>query len=450
MASGSSNNTDDITMPKSGWVNVNWELKQQTYNLTINVKKIRPEIIDLPVRCGDTDIYDGDLQGAQITITDADGTGALLCSGTSNNEGNLTCPIWILQGALHITATKPGEGFTPETYSLECPNDNVYVYDPGTTLKGDSRIAEIGLQTVYKPGWVSAIDSDVFANLLSVVVPDGPTDNSDSGQTPQGFAKTLINSSSNNDNSLGFAFSETGGTNNSPNTPSKIFESSSGNELGGNAYNLLCNSIEHDSKWLENFSFKAPENADPYTPKDSVFESGKIYKAEPSKDPILPDIYNIENGNSIAILYVEGDLTIDDNLTTSSDGRLLIVVNGSVTIKPKVGTGRVEPPFDISLNPHIMTGIIAREQIKFESKRSPITSTSHDSPLIVSAPLISKNSISFARDLYHDNNATMPAESAKAFNKYLYLLTSLEREKSQDNLYFTGLTTYGLDWEYIY
>jgi len=462
--SGPGNNTGDITMPKSGWVNVNWKLKQQTYNLTINVKKIKPEITDLPNSCKGDNIYDGPLSEASITVSDLDDN-SIVCSGSSNSSGYLVCPIWILQGPLLIVATKTVGGVTPETFTLKCPNTGAYEYNPDLVSEGDSKTANIGLQANYKGGWVSAIDSDIFANSLNVVVPQGPTDNSDPNQTPQGFAKTLINSFSNNDNYLGFIFSESGDKSN-PNVDtscpnSKGFETTSCSvtsvapeDLGGYSYNLNVSRVEHDSKWLENFTFLPPADAENYqlpeTEDNFNFESGKIYRTESSyKESILPSTYSITGGDSVAVLYIDGDLLIDDSLTTISNGRLLIIVNGDVTIGSGVGTGVFKPSFDISLNPDIMAGIIARGIIGFESKGS-ITEFNHDAPVMVSAPLISKTSISFRRDLYHDTNATTPAESVKAFNKYLYLLTSLEREKSQDNLYFTGLTTYGLDWEYIY
>jgi len=452
--------------PYADWVNLHWELKQQTYRLTINVKKILPEIkpIDLPSRCGEPVIYDGALQGAQITVTDADDTANVVCSGTSNSDGNLTCPIWILQGALNITATKSVGGLTPETYSLQCPNSNVYVYNPNPSpVKGDSRTADIGLQTGYKDGWVSAIDSDIFAGRLNVIVPAGPTDNLNSGQTPQGFAKTLINSSGNTDRYLGFAFSETGGVSNSPNDPKKIFETRFGITLGGNAYNLRGNSKEHDSEWLKNFTFTPPSGAVQLSTIGNSFKANTVYKISQDDHGTieLPNSYRITDGTGVSILYFEGDLVIRNNVTniTPGNGRLLVIVNGSVTISESVGTTLTYPagPTNyMSQDPHIMVGIIASEEIIFKSISGTKTETNRDKMIMVSAPLIAKNSmnsasgITFGRDLYHDNNATMPAESAKEYNKYLYLLTSLEREKSQDNLYFTGVTTYDLDWEYIY
>ncbi len=447
--------TTSLSMPASGWTNVHWELEQEKYNLEIIVKKIKPEIIDLPDQCTDGGIYDGSLENASITVYDADDVSQVVCSGSSNSEGKLTCPIWILQGPLKIEATKTVGGATPETYELRCPNSTVYEYDPGSVNDGDNKSVGIGLKVNYKDGWVSAIDSDIFANLLSVVVPEGPTDNSDTNQTPQGFAKTLINSSVNDEKHLGFIFSEVNDRSN-PNVDtecpnSKGFETTDAQctNLGGFSYNLISGG-EHDSKWLESFTFKAPENSLDYIPKSTSFKSGEIYNIGigSGEGDILPTSYSITDGDSVAILYIDGNLTINNNFTTNSSGRLLLVVNGSVTISKDVGTD--VGSFLLSQDPNIEAGIVASGGIYFNSIGGLVEEGNNDKPIMVSAPLISKESLTFARDLYHDNNAIMPAESAKSFNKYLYLLSSLEREKSQDNLYFTGLTTYDLDWEYIY
>lgn len=447
--------TTSLSMPASGWTNVHWELEQEKYNLEIIVKKIKPEIIDLPDQCTDGGIYDGSLENASITVYDADDVSQVVCSGSSNSEGKLTCPIWILQGPLKIEATKTVGGATPETYELRCPNSTVYEYDPGSVNDGDNKSVGIGLKVNYKDGWVSAIDSDIFANLLSVVVPEGPTDNSDTNQTPQGFAKTLINSSVNDEKHLGFIFSEVNDRSN-PNVDtecpnSKGFETTDVQctNLGGFSYNLISGG-EHDSKWLESFTFKAPENSLDYIPKSTSFKSGEIYNIGigSGEGDILPTSYSITDGDSVAILYIDGNLTINNNFTTNSSGRLLLVVNGSVTISKDVGTD--VGSFLLSQDPNIEAGIVASGGIYFNSIGGLVEEGNNDKPIMVSAPLISKESLTFARDLYHDNNAIMPAESAKSFNKYLYLLTSLERQKSQDNLYFTGVTTFDLDWEYIY
>ena len=157
------------------------------------------------------------------------------------------------------------------------------------------------------------------------------------------------------------------------------------------------------------------------------------------------------NNSGVAILYLTGggEAVIARGITTNSSGRLLIVVNGSVRITEDPGTSITATTPTMSDKPNIMAGIIASGTIEIESQGTA-DKDNFDKAIMFTAPFISRSGLTFSRDLYHDNNATMPAESAKAFNKYLYLLTSLEREESADNLYFTGLTTFDIDWEYIY
>ena len=92
-----------------------------------------------------------------------------------------------------------------------------------------------------------------------------------------------------------------------------------------------------------------------------------------------------------------------------------------------------------------MAGIIANGDITFDS-----VTTGDDNPIMLTAPLISSGSIYLNRDLGHDGNAVMPAQSVASYNKFLYLLSVLEKNKSEETLYYTGLTSYDLDWEYIY
>jgi len=192
----------------------------------------------------------------------------------------------------------------------------------------------------------------------------------------------------------------------------------------------------------------------------SDFEANTVYKYKVSSgDPLQLGFnsYSITGGVGVPILYIDGDILIDDNIvnTNPNNGRLLIVVSGDVDVRPSVGTV-ITPLYNMSKNPDIQAGIIANGTIKFDSGLSDVaTSDSHDNPVMVSAPLISNDGnpdggILSSRDLYHDNNLRIPALSAKAYNKYLYYIASLEREKSQDSLYFTGLTDIKMSWEYIY
>jgi len=108
------------------------------------------------------------------------------------------------------------------------------------------------------------------------------------------------------------------------------------------------------------------------------------------------------------------------------------VINGSLTIGSNVGTSITS--FQMSGNPNIMAGIIAKDQITFQSRGGSISPSNFDKPVMVSAPLVSKAGISFKRDLYHDNNAVIPAESAK-FLENIFTTSQVLKEKSHLVIY---------------
>jgi len=464
---GSGSSATNLLMPSSGWVNVHWKLAQEKYNLKLKVREIPPEESAETSLCGSSKFNTFDVMpGASVTIKNSTGS-TTLCSGTSNSEGDFTCPIWTYQGEVLIEVSKDVGGDVPETYTMQCPAVNQYSFEPeppSPPSDGATINLNIGLQTIYKKGWVSAIDADVFANELNVTVPDGPTNNSFPGQIYQGFAKTLVNSSFNNDNYLGFIFSQSDNRSNPDierGCPSKKgFETNipCDKEYGGYAYDLKNFNQEHKSIWLENFDFSPPSSAKTLNDNlPNTFVAGGVYQ-------ISSDIFNerlgsgsdysytitSSGGEGIAILYVNGnsEINVNINTTSTSKGRLLLVINGSLTIGSNVGTSISS--FQMSGNPNIMAGIIAKDQITFQSRGGSISPSNFDKPVMVSAPLVSRAGISFKRDLYHDNNAVIPAESAKFFGKYLYYISNLEREKSSSYLYYTGVSTYDLDWEYIY
>jgi|GEM_PF-4732453 len=462
---GSGSFAPNLPMPSYGWVNVHWKLAQKKYNLKLKVREIPPERSAETSLCSSSEFNTFDVMpGASVTIKNSTGS-TILCSGISNSNGEFTCPIWIYQGKVLIEVRKDVGGNVPETYTMRCPGVNSYLFEPPSPPPEENTTINlnIGLQTIYKKGWVSAIDADVFADRLNVTVPDGPTNNSSPGQIYQGFAKTLINSSFNNNNYLGFIFSQSDDISNPDierGCPSKKgFETNTScdTEYGGYAYDLMHFGQEHKSIWLENFDFSSPSSAETLNSLPNTFGVGKIYQI--SSDKFNERLgsgsdysYTITSsgGEGIAILYVNGNSEINVNIktTSTSKGRLLLVINGSLTVGSNVGTNIIS--FQMSGNPNIMAGIIAKDQITFQSRGGSITPSNFDKPIMVSAPLVSRAGISFRRDLYHDNNAVIPAESAKFFGKYLYYISNLEREKSSSYLYYTGVSTYDLDWEYIY
>jgi hypothetical protein len=327
----------------------------------------------------------------------------------------------------------------------------------------------IGLQKRYKASWLSVIDADMFSTGLDVPVPLGNTNNSNPSQTPQGFAKVLLNTVHPNagfgdDLMLGYSFVENPSVDNPdvnaaiPRT--KLSEVSSNNtsdpyQYGGVAYNLTASGNSHKSKWLEKFSFNPPSSAMPIKDLPKVLTSASVYKIEADSHTGKLEIpntgynYTIEGDKGPVIIYVDGNLDIKGSITTTSNQRILFVVNGQVDVSSSVGTPAIS--FNMSQNPNVMAGILANGRISInKDPNRDISAGKVDIPVMLSAPLVSKTDISFQRDLGHQNNATMPGQSVKQYNKFLYEIAKLEREKGFDDLYFTGVTTFDLDWEYIY
>ena len=453
--------TSNLLMPSAGWVNLHWRLDQQKYTLKLKVKKIPVELTDTLGLCSSSG-FNGfeNMSGADVTIKDSSGS-TTLCQGISDSNGEFSCPIWTQQGTINIYVSKTVGGDTPETYTMKCPANSSYTYTPSPPpSEGQTINLNIGLQTIYKKGWVSAIDADIFANNLNVVVPDGPTDNSSSGQIYNGFAKTLINSSSNNNNTLGFVFSHSNNKSNPdvdrPCPNRKGFETNTGcgTEYGGYAYDLMHSSQDHKSIWLENFSFSPPSSAKKISSLPTTFNSGSIYSISSSvfNNRLKSEAFSYsiigDGGNGMSVLYIDGNANILNPITTSSSGRLLLVVDGSLTVGSSVGS--VMDSFSLTQNPNIMAGIISSGQVTIASIGGTISDSHFDKPIMLTAPFVSKTGISFGRDLYHDNNAKLPAEAVNFFGKYLYYISNLEKTKSADYLYYTGVSTYDISWEYIY
>jgi hypothetical protein len=459
---GTGSIASSLSMPAyANWVNLHWRLDQQKYTLKLKVKKIPVELTDTLGLCSSSG-FNGfeNMSGANVTVKDSSGS-TTLCQGISDSNGEFSCPIWTQQGTINIYVSKVISGDTPETYTMKCPANSSYTYTPSPTpLDGQTININIGLQTIYKKGWVSSIDADIFANNLNVVVPDGPTDNSSSGQIYNGFAKTLINSSSNNNNTLGFVFSHSNNKSNPdvdrPCPNRKGFETNTGcgTEYGGYAYDLMHSSQDHKSIWLENFSFSPPSSAKKISSLPTTFNSGSIYSISSSvfNNRLKSEAFSYsiigDGGNGMSVLYIDGNANILNPITTSSSGRLLLVVDGSLTVGSSVGS--VMDSFSLTQNPNIMAGIISSGQVTIASIGGTISDSHFDKPIMLTAPFVSKTGISFGRDLYHDNNAKLPAEAVNFFGKYLYYISNLEKTKSADYLYYTGVSTYDISWEYIY
>ena len=452
------------------------------YNLKTTVKKI-PTGSTGKDNCSSLMSGAPALEGATVTVRDktmpiptVSFPGA---DAKSNSQGialinNIPYGVTNLLISGYLTT---GGDDTPETYTTVCPASVQYTfptppdflpYPKGGTIPtgGDYPTVEtsMGLQAVYKSGWLSVIDADMFSLGLDVNIPLGRTNNSDPSQTPKGFAKVLLNTvhpdpKIKDELMLGYVFVEDSGVFrpdvDAPIPNTKLSEvshhSTDPYQYGGIAYNLREKGFDHRSKWLENFTFKAPSSAKEIPSLPLELEGGTVHTIK--KSVVVGSSghqYTIKDENKgPVIIYIEGNLSIQGPITTNSNQRVLFVVSESVDISSSVGT--LADSFNMSQNPNIMAGIVARDRINIHKRADrDLVGGLVDIPIMLSAPLISKTHISFQRDLGHDNNAIMPGQSVKQYNKFLYEISKLEREKGFDNLYYTGLTTFDLDWEYIY
>ena len=438
-----------------------WRLRSDcevsnTYQLKVNVDLYDYEDTN---SCSDSNNIIGNApDGLGVTIHPSSGD-----SRTQDLSGGFTIfssvslpgyynPVITTGGVLRNDSMQNGEVY--ETFNQVCPSNGSYTatYNAKYCEKHE---VDLGVKRLYKDGWISVIDADLFAGDVAIPVPLGV------GSQPAGFTKTLMNSLDNNTG--GFSFSKTdidppsdkadAGDYGLLNQLYEIYEDS---DLGGKSIQLEEGGQSHNSKWLHNvFSFNPPSTSTNLDSMPSSFNSDTVYDISASdfEDYINSSSlnYTISGSTGVAILYItdvdsEG-INISNTITTSSTGRLIIVIPGSVTIDKDIGS---DPTlFSISQDPHIMSGIVAQGDISFDAE-DVVDDEGQDIPIMLTAPLASRTNISFSRDLGYDNNAVMPAESVMQYNRFLYLLASLEKEKSEDTLYYTGLTSYDTDWEYIY
>jgi len=448
------------------------------YTVETTVKEIEQSVVitDPGNQCSAPMSNASKLPGATVTINN--NTGQPPFNGSAISDSNGIASINVPYGirSIIVNSYLTTEGDTPDTYSMVCPSFGNYVYPTPPTLipyiasgtipangAYPSIPVQVGLRRNYKFSWLSVIDADMFSKGLDIAVPLGPTNNANTSQTPQGFAKVLLNTihpnpSLNDDLMLGYSFVENSNVSNPnidapiPNTKlSEVSPSSSDQyQYGGIAYNLEASGQSHKSKWLENFTFNPPSNATEISSLPTTFSSGSIYKIEENVETNASGYtYTINGNNGPVIIYIDGDLVIRGNISTTSSQRILFVVSGSVIINSDVGTPA--DSFNMSHDPNVMAGIIANGSITVNKRNDrDVFGGKYDIPIMLSAPLVSKTNISLQRDLGHDKNAIIPGQSVKQYNKLLFDISNLERDKNSDDLHFTGITTFDLDWEYIY
>ena len=439
---------------------LNWRIRpdcevNNVYYLDVSVSEF-----DIGDTCSD-DSYPAPNLNVTITSTVPDNSLTNQLSGGLVEFNNISVPTYS-----NLIATVGGDLVDPSnneilnTYLQICPELNSYLADLNARYCENKNIS-LGVQRKEKPGWITSIDADIFAgDDVSVAVPYG------TGFAPAGFTKTLINSKDNQTG--GYLFSQ--GDLDAP------FENYEGrnylNEIGGKAIGLRNDTVNsgvplsHESAWLKNYSFSSPKHdevislgeEEPLNLSNSFsFDSDTVYQISVDDfNNVLEsgDLTYSISGDGVSILFIYQDTsTVDTEVILSNQitaspvpvGRLLIVTPLPVVVLSSVGTQNYLTDYSITDNPHIMAGIISKDSIGF-----PSAGGESDIPVMMTAPLVSNSDIVLERDMGYYNNAVIPPQSVDSFYKYLYLLTSLEREKSADFLYYTGVTTYDLDWEYIY
>ena len=434
--------------------NRNW-LSFKMYGIPANEFKLR---VTTYVTSGNTDTCNtGNLapsgdsnstSGIQVKLCKSDGTACkyqYIKGGTATWN---TLSVGTYGGDVLITTTGTSKilnGGLYDYYQPSCPLNKVRSL--GAT-PGSSKYINIGVKLKDKSAWISSIDADIFAN--SIGVPFAGT-----AVETNGFKTFLINSDETNANVGGFVFSQ-----NQISDPAAAYIF----EKGGKAINLSPNedSLTHKSKWLTNFGFLPPNSSivATITSLPTTINAGTVYQISPGDFRTWMNgsgNYTYTIGTGVAVLYIGDDdvpIEIKKSFTSTSApsaaslgywGRLVVVSKNTLVVGSSIGFA-VTSNYKIDAVPKVDASIIANN-IEFSTVTDVIPAGS-DMPIMMLAPLVSKENIIFGRDLGSISNARLPAESAKFYGRYLYEITRLEREKSQDYLYYTGLTTFDLDFVY--
>jgi hypothetical protein len=368
-----------------------------TYTLRVTVKDASPPSYSCASQ-------GSSLSDATVTVSDP----ASLFSQTVNTGASGWVDIQVSTSITHLNVTA-NKSSTPNNYVLKCKEgapaswNTAWDYVPAD---GSSQHLELGIgKDSTVPYWSVVLDGDIYATGILTSVPI-------SGAKPN-FSNYLINHLS---SIGGIALSENTITNRS-----NVFET----DHGAYAQSLGVSSKDIS---LNRFQFTVPS----HTGVASLTLSGNPSISSTVNSAAVGDFnswigaggqnrtYTIPSGK-VAVLYLIGGGEVDfsHSLTTASGGgRLLIVTDSGVKISKDVGTNPAVYTADD--NPNIMAGIIAKDNITFESGES-----STDLPVMVTGPLVSKGAVELNRDLGLWN-VSLPAQAVKYYPKFLYEISSAE------------------------
>lgn len=396
-----------------------------TYNLIIDVKKTP---LVLPDSNGNID-YASVCSGANspfpnvnVTYTAADGVTTR--SAVSDSSGRVTFGS-IPESHVPITlSASPVNVQSCEKYGFYCINNAEQstmqpIYFTGTPVGGNKNIT-ISLGEEKKDSWETVFDGDIYAKNANIAV------SCSAASVGGGFAPTTLV-----ETNVG-GFFRTAGDINADNTDDIYTGSNSG--FAKNLNGASVDSGKSYDVWFRNFTFPDTSSL-PSISNLAGIEANKVYK---SGNLNISGNYNLGSSNNTSVVYVDGDLVISGNVT-SSNGLVLFVVSGDVTVSSSVGVSNytVGSNFTTTTPANITAGIISLGSVVFPSNGS----ASGDIPVIIDGFVMGRGLISFNRDLL-ENNDIYPAHIIKFNQKSLALLSELE------DTIKTGLATYDVQWIY--
>ncbi|MBI4091174.1 hypothetical protein HY419_00315 [candidate division WWE3 bacterium] len=331
--------------------------------------------------------------------------------------------------------------------------------------------ADLGYQ-INSKGWFQTILGDVFSNCTSCIdgiiqgIPgNDPTDTYDT-------QPYMIDNASNiTDSSFGLAVSNKIIT---AQDPDKVARVSYG-DLGHRDY-AVSNYNSTNFTWPRNIDFSPPSGAIQITNSPlptgitcSNFlsvngaEVSEVYRMDAGCFNTMmsggPKEYEFKNSPSAGavVLYISGDITLANELTTNTQNRLVLVVNGSVSFSEDIGTDTISNPFsqnDASNNTAVEATIISNKSVSFPCAPNSDSSgcEGSDKTLVFGGSIISKTmdgsgtsntgDISFARDKGDNNN--YPGEIIIYNPSDLLYLNNIEL--SSTRLDATGLFESSINW----
>lgn len=239
-----------------------------------------------------------------------------------------------------------------------------------------------------------------------------------------------------------------------------VVNSSNQKRVSANA-NMALSKLRQTNTWPGSYSYSAPSNTtirvSLTTPNcqrmfrgEFPFRTDKVYVAttqcinDAFNNSSNPPRYAVSSiaGGRIAVVYVNGNITIPKSIDTAGNNRLLFVVNGKTTFTNTYG---IANGLQLTTAPHIKASFMSKTGITYNGTANALTSP--DTSLVVEGPIItggtSNSPIVFQRDRGVNND--YPGTMVTYNSDYMYFLTKQERASAVPN--YTGLSISKVEWE---